>query len=53
MSSESVQELVPGALDIKERGIQEKIEPLSQAAKAAETERRRKVRVGMMMSIGK
>lgn len=49
ISSDSVLELVPNSLDAKD--IQQKAASSSAASKAAENEARRKVRVGVMMSI--
>jgi hypothetical protein len=49
ISNDSIAELVPDSLT-KENP--EKNLPFSQEAKAAEKEKRRKVRVGIMMSIG-
>lgn len=50
ISSDSVLELVPNSLDAKD--IQQKAASSSASSKAAENEARRKVRVGVMMSIG-
>ena len=49
ISSDSIQELVPGG-SLESKGIS--MNALSPAAIAAEKERRRKIRVGMMMAIG-
>jgi hypothetical protein len=52
ISNDSIQELVPDSLSIKDNAEKNSSSPLSQAAKDTEKERRRKVRVGFMMCIG-
>ncbi|XP_046440679.1 solute carrier family 13 member 5-like [Daphnia pulex] len=51
ISNDSIQELVPDSLSFKDNSEKSSSSPLSQAAKDTEKERRRKVRVGVMMCI--